>query len=44
MAKIAITRADNIIITSRIKPKVNKVIRVNKIRISKRVKRVKIVY
>ena len=33
MAKIATTRADNIIITSRIKLKVNRVTRVNRIRV-----------
>ena len=44
MAKTATTRADNIIITSRIKLKINRVTRVNRIRVSRRVKRVKIVY
>ena len=44
MVKIATTRTDNLIITSRIKLKVNRVIRVNRIRVSKRVKRVKIIY
>ena len=44
MAKTATTRTDNLIITSRIKLKIDRVTKVNRIRILKRVKRVKIVY
>ena len=44
MAEIATTRTDNLTITSRIKLKVNKVIKVNRIRVSRRVKPIKIIY
>ena len=44
LIKTATTRTDNLIITSRIKLKVDRVIKVNRIRVLGRVKRVKIIY